>query len=619
MNLNDQQETAASFHTGICSVNAIPGSGKTLCMTTRIAMLINKHGVAPENILGLTFTRSAAQTMRDRLATVLNEETASRVTLSTIHSFCLTLLRNEGKTFEVLSGKEQIIFLRKLIHRSRVRDLSTGMVLREIALAKANLISFSEFLELFDGDKTLAKIGKVYAAYEREKAENLLLDFDDFLLETHALLTKYKKIRRRYQSAYPHLLYDEYQDTTPAQVEVLKLLISEKTLEGKGGSFSVFADDWQGIFSFAGSSISNIINFKKIFPGAKEFILNLNYRSTPQIIRACQNLIQHNERKVEKVLGTENPDGDDVVVLNCSSEEDEALHLVNEIADMTGRRGYDHKDIAILYRANFQSRCVEEFFIEHKIPYHIENGLNFYQRWEVKALLDYLRFIDEPNSDEGDEALRSIINCPNRYIGRAFVRDLETFSLDREKHLYQGLKAMKIEIPYIRKNVRAFIKFMDPLIKDARKLKPAQLLDILRDSLDYDRYITDDEVPSPDDTKIENLDQLKLAAARYSDIGSFLHYTETFREETANDKDGVSLMTIHKSKGVEFRAVFVIGLVDGILPTKKGDKEEERRVTFVGISRARELLYLSHYCTRGGQPAQRSIFVDEILGDDERK
>jgi DNA helicase-2/ATP-dependent DNA helicase PcrA len=612
--LSEEQEVAAQFLDGIAAVVAVPGSGKTRTMMERIGILVKKHGISPENILGLTFTRNAAEEMRNRLVPVLGD-LASRVMLSTIHSFCYFLLRNEGRVFEILSGREQLIFMREVMKKLKVKDLSMGMILREISLAKNNLITVEEFRDLYSGDKTMLKVADIYETYDQEKAKKMLKDFDDLLIEAFRLLNEKEGVREKYKETFKHLLVDEFQDTNPAQMEILKLLIDHK---GAGGSFWICGDDWQAIYGFTGASVGNIVNFRELFPRSEQFILSLNYRSSPQIIRACQNLITHNLRKIEKTLRTDNPDGEDVIVLESSSEQSEALNLVSEIKDLVEGKGYAHKDIAVLYRCNFQSRVVEETFSQHKIPYHIQNGLSFYHRKEVKTLLDYLRVISNPDSDEGDEAVLTILNVPNRYIGRKFLRDLEDFSLKQGVRLYEGLKSMPIELPYIRKNVKDFIGFLDPLIEDSGNLQPAELISLLRTTLDYDRYVTDEDIPSPDDVKIQNLDQLQLAAVRFRDIRSFLDYTETFEDETVSDnKDGVNLMTIHKAKGLEFPVVAVIGLVEGILPSKKGDIEEERRICFVGMSRAMKLLYLSHSLTYLGQPAKKSVFLDEILGTDD--
>jgi DNA helicase-2/ATP-dependent DNA helicase PcrA len=410
---------------------------------------------------------------------------------------------------------------------------------------------------------------------------------------------------------FKHLLVDEFQDTNPAHMEVIRLLLNE---DGQGTSFWVCGDDWQSIYGFNGASVGNILNFKALFPGSQEFILSENYRSTPEILTACQNLISYNQRKIEKVLTTKNSNGDQVMVLESQSEEDEALLLVNEITDLA-ERGFEYKDMAVLYRANFQSRVVEESFSQHEIPYYIENGLNFYQRYEIKVLLDYLRLMLNPESDEGDDALRSILNVPNRYITNKFIQELEGFAAAHDQFLYPALKQMPIPLPYLKRNVKDLIAFLDPLMADIENMSPAELIQVLRETLDYDNYISDDDIPSPDDQKIQNLNQLMLSAIRYDHVADFLEYTDSFQESAvSNDKDGVRLMTIHKSKGLEYSVVFVIGMVEGIMPTKKGDIEEERRICFVGISRAMKLLYLSHSLQYLGQPARKSIFIDEIMG-----
>jgi DNA helicase-2/ATP-dependent DNA helicase PcrA len=456
----------------------------------------------------------------------------------------------------------------------------------------------------------MLKVADIYELYDQDKSKKYLMDFDDLLVESYHLLKDFPDIKAKYAGRYLHLLVDEYQDTNPVQLEILKLLINGSTDDS---SFWICGDDWQSIYSFTGASVGNTLNFERIFEGSKIFILNLNYRSTPQILQACQNLIRHNRRKIEKTLETNNSDGDEVIVLEASSEDGEALNLINEITELV-HQGYAYKDITVLYRANFQSRVIEEVFSQHKIPYHIENGQNFYNRSEVKHLLDYLRVISNPDSEEGNDALKGIVNVPNRYISRKFLTELEEFSDKRKINFYEGLKSITIDLPYVRKNVKEFISFLDPLIDYAPNMSPAEVINLLRTSLDYDRYICDEDIPSPDDVKILNLNQLQLAAARYPDIKSFLQYTDTFQDEMVNDKEGVSLMTIHKAKGLEFPVVFLIGLVEGITPTKKGDIEEERRIVFVGISRAMKLLYISYSHTYMGQACKKSIFVDEIMG-----
>lgn len=615
--LNNAQRKAAEFFNGVCAVIAVPGSGKTLTMTRRIGCLINNHGVAPENILGLTFTRSAAQTMKDRLIPVL-EDMAGRVQLSTIHSFCLKLLKREGITFEILTGKEQIRFVRDIIKKKRFKSLSVGLVLKEISLAKNNLISVEEFFELYDGDKTMLQVAEVFQGYEEAKRNAMFKDFDDLLLDAYNLLANNHKVMEKYRNTFNHLLVDEFQDTTPAQLELIKLLSGDDPDPGgvNNRSLWITGDDWQSIFAFTGASVGNIINFKSIFPTAEEIILDLNYRSTGKILKACQSLISNNVRKIEKTLKTDNGDGDDIVVLDSATEEEEAIVLVHEINDLVERKEALHKDIAILYRCNFQSRVIEEVFSQRKMPYQIENGLKFYDRYEVKCLLDYLRVINGPLSENGDEALANILNVPNRYVSRKFIAELEAYADKKGCHLYDGLKSIRIKLPYVRHAIKDFIQFMNPLIEDKDNLKPAEVIALLRECLDYDHFITEDDMPSPDDLKIQNINQLQMAASKYQDIGSFLSYIETFVDENlGNDKNGVRLMTIHKSKGQEFPIVFVVGLVEGCMPTKKGNIEEERRICFVALSRAMNNLYLSWSRSYLGQPAKKSIFLEEALSN----
>jgi DNA helicase-2/ATP-dependent DNA helicase PcrA len=607
MKLNKEQQEAARFLHGICSVVAVPGSGKTRTMMERIALLVTDHKVPPERILGLTFTRNAAEEMRHRLKPLLGA-IANKVLLSTMHSFCHLLLRNEGYLFEILQGGEQISFLRSIIKKLRYKDLIPGDLLRQISLAKSNLIPAEELKELYTGDPNMERIAKVYEIYELEKKKKMLMDFDDLLVETYRLLLNNDAMREKYKNTFRHVLVDEYQDTNPAQLEILRLLIDQESTDT---SFWVCGDDWQSIYAFTGASIGNVLNFKGMFPQSKECILSVNYRSTPQVLKACQNLIDHNTRKIEKILTTINDDGEEVKIMGAMDEEAEGQMIVNEIIDLTQRRGYQLHDIAILCRSNFQSRVIEEAFLQHKIPYYIENGLNFYKRHEVRVLLDYLRFINDPDSDE---ALRGIINSPNRYIGRSFMDELEEYAEREKLHLYEALKKMFIPLPYVRKNVRELTALLDPLMEDAKKTGPSELIYLLRNGLNYDVYIAEGDVPSPDDSKIANINELQMAANKFRDIKSLLDYAESFKDELSSNKEGVSVMTIHKAKGLEFPIVFVINMLQGIVPNKNGDIEEERRIAFVGLSRAMQVLYLTYSHTYAGRAIKRSQFLDEIQG-----
>ena len=298
--------------------------------------------------------------------------------------------------------------------------------------------------------------------------------------------------------------------------------------------------------------------------------------------------------------------------MECEDEKDEANQVVNEIHDLVNRKGFDYKDIAILYRANFQARVIEEVLVEHDVPYRIENGTSFFEKFEVKGMIDYLRLIRNPESDDADIALKSIANIPNRYVSRAFLNELESFSMQKGLHLYQALRTIKIKVPFLKHNIKGLVKFLNPLIKKANKIGPAEMLKVLRISLDYDQFITQDEIPSADDMRIANLDQLELAASDFEDIASFLEHVDSFQSDEGRDEEGVVLSTVHKSKGLEYPAVFVINMLDGLMPYKNGGMEEERRICFVALSRAMKVLHLSYPKIYFGKPVIPSPFLTEI-------
>lgn len=605
--LNERQLEAVEFRDGCCIVHAIPGSGKTTAVVYRIINLV-KTGIPPESILGLTFTRSAASAMKDKLADVLGDS-ASRVSLSTIHSFCLQFLKREGKAFDLLTGKDQIFFMKKVLKQLKVKDVVPGMAIRDISLAKSNAITVDEFKDLYQGDQLMTKVGEIYSAYETLKEKEMLLDLDDLLFTSYQMLKEDGEVKEKYQQIYRHIIVDEAQDTTPLMQFLLRELVMDC---GKESSFWICGDEMQSIFSFSGSSLGAILQFNRIFDKpATRIVLDINYRSSPEIAKACENLMRHNSRKIDKELKTVKDHGDRVVVMECEDEKDEATQVVNEILDMVNRRDYAYKDIAILYRANFQARVMEEVLSQNEIPYRIESASSFFEKFEVKGLIDYLRLISNPDSDEADIALRNIINIPNRYVSRAFLNELETHSIGKGVHLYQGLRTVPVKVPFLKYNIKGLVKFLNPLIKKASKLAPADVITTIRLALDYDQFITQDEIPSADDMRIANLDQLELAASEFDDIPSFVEHVDSFQGDEGNDESGCVLSTVHKSKGLEYPAVFVINMIDGLMPYKNGVMEEERRICFVALSRAMKVLHLSYPKVYFGKAAKPSIFLNE--------
>ena len=606
LELNEKQRQAAAFTFGTASVIAIPGSGKTATMATRIGNLV-RSGIPPEKILGLTFTRNAAGEMRNKLKPVLLDQ-SYKVTLSTIHSFCHRLLKEEGRTFNMLQGKRQVYLMRKAIKKLDVGQFSAGFALREIGLAKSRLMDWQRFGSLHENDEVMQAVARIYQAYEEAKRKQLLLDFHDLLIEAHGLLKSCNDRCNSYQRAFPHILVDEYQDTNPAQVEILNLLAGKH----EHSSFWVCGDDWQSIFGFNGASVENILSFSDRHPSSKRFILDLNYRSSPQILTACQHLISHNERKIEKTLNTINPAGENIIVLRAVSEEEEAEKIVTEIRDLVESRGYAYQDIAVLYRANSQSRAIEEALSRDDIPYRIESEANFYSRYEVNILLQYLVLIHEPDSFAGTEALSAVINVPGRYVSHGFMEDLEAFAEENELHLYPALKVFPVQAHYLRRNLDEFTTLIDRFNKGQSWVEPVDMVRHIRDELDLDKYLAD-EMDDPIAGALESLDQLQMAIGKYDCLGDFLEYAESVKTNSGNDEEGVTLSTVHKAKGLEFPVVFVIGMIEGVMPNANGDSEEERRIAFVAMSRAMKLLYLSHSMSYLGRAARPSSFITEAF------
>lgn len=609
--LNPEQAIAANFTHGVCSVIAVPGSGKTLTMTHRIANLIRQHGVNPKSILGVTFTNNAAQAMKERLKDILGKQ-ADEVFLKTLHGFCFHLLKQQGLNFSLLNDKEQVWLIKAVLRNLGLRELPAGLVIREISLARNNLLDLEQFSQLHGLDPIMSQVALAWEEYEARKQAKLKLDFDDLLVRVNQLLTDDEQLTQSLRARFPHVMVDEFQDTNPLQFEILRQMVGP--VEGES-SFFVVGDDWQSIYAFTGASVGSILDFSQNFPGCTQFMLSSNYRSTPQILAACRNLIRNNQRQISKTLITDNPPGAPVKVIESSSEETEAQAIADEIEDLVHRQGYAYADIAVLYRANFQSRTMEEAFSQRKLPYRIQNGQCFYQRHEVRVLLDYLRVIDDPHGPEGEESLLRIINFPNRYLSKGFVDNLKDLARRQGIGLYEALGQINPGKRYLKDNLDAFREIIEQCRYKIGWSTAAEMIELLRKSLDYDRHITDQDIPSPDNPLIQNIDQLQMSASRFEDVTSFLAFADSFNEAEVHDVEGVQLMTIHKAKGLEFPVVLLPGLVEGITPTKRGDIEEERRIVFVGISRARQRLYLSHSRTYLGQPVKKSIFIDEIMAE----
>lgn len=606
--LNLQQQDIVKFLNGIAIVVAIPGSGKTRTLTERIIGLV-EGGVAPDNILGVTFTKNAANTMKHRLQAALGLKT-SRLSLSTLHSFCYQVLRAEGALFELLEEPRRLSLLRKTIGKQIGTKPTLELVLSEIRYAKNHLMLPGQYRETVKDDLVLSKVAKIYTEYESTKDQQYWLDFDDLLLDTYLLLATDQEVRRKYCQKYQHILVDEYQDTNPAQLELIKILVNDRA----NRSFFVVGDDAQSIYSFTGASVQNIIGFREVFPTAHTFTMDLNYRSTPQILKACGNLISHNRQRIEKDFRSARPDGDEIIHIKGSSEDDEAARVADEIEAILNRNLFKLSDIAILYRANFQSRPFEEIFLQRHIPYHVEKGRNFFQQRAVRRLLEYLKVINDPLSPEADKCLLKVLNVPDRSFSRRFTSELSDFADKQKISIYEALKTISPPSFNEKTNARQLYQLLDTAHRKVEDLSPTQIIGLLSSLLEYDSYLAESGKSQADESQVALIDQLQISASRFEDLSSFLDYASQFsRRSVANTaKSKVRLMTVHKSKGMEFPVVFLVGLGDGILPMKDADLEEERRIAFVGMSRASSLLHLSYPARYNNREMKASQFLSEI-------
>lgn len=606
--LNNEQLSAVKFDNGIAMVVAIPGSGKTRTLTERIIRLV-EDGVPPDNILGVTFTKNAANTMKQRLQAALGLK-ASRLSLSTLHSLCYQVLCAEGVLFELLDESRRLALLRKIIGKQRGTLPTLELVMTEIRYAKNHLMLSGQYRESVQDDSMLSKLADIYVEYELQKDRQYWFDFDDLLLETYLLLSTDKGVREKYCNRYKHILIDEYQDTNPAQLELIKILVNDRA----NRSFFVVGDDAQSIYSFTGASVQNILGFRETFPTVQTFTLDLNYRSTPQIMKVCGNLISHNRQRLEKDFKSAQPDGEEIVQLKGLSEDNEASKIADEIEAIINRDTYKLSDIAILYRANFQSRPFEEILLQRNIPYHVEKGRNFFQQREVRHFLAYLTVVNKPFSAEADKCLLKILNIPDRSFSKRFARELADFSKRTKISMFEALNVISPPAFYEKINARQLYRLLRTVHQKVEGSSPSRLIAKLRDLLQYDEYIAESSGSLANDSRIANLDQLQMSASRFDDIKSFLNYATQFSRKSpaGNAKNKVRLMTVHKSKGMEFPVVFLVGLADGILPMKDADLEEERRIAFVGMSRASKLLHLSYSTKYNNREVQASQFLSDI-------
>ena len=630
--LNDKQREAVIETEGPCLVIAGAGSGKTKVLTHKIAYLIGEKNVAPWSILAITFTNKAANEMKERIEKLVGD-TAKDIWMGTFHSICVRILRKYidrigfESNFLIFDTSDQRTLVKECLKSMNIDDkmYTDRSVLSEISNAKNEMIEPSAYITKYNGDFRRQKIGEIYSLYQKRLKENNAIDFDDIINYTIKILTENPDVLEYYSSKFKYVLVDEYQDTNKAQFTLVTILASYY------GNITVVGDNDQGIYSFRGADISNILNFEKDFPGTKIIKLEQNYRCTGNILKAANAVIKNNENKYDKKLWTENEEGNLPCIYKGDDEYDEARYIAEQINHLKREEYFQNSDFAILYRMNSQSRVIETILNREDIPYKVIGGLKFYERKEIKDAISYLRLIANPSDNI---SLKRIINEPKRGIGKTSLDNIQEISENIGTSMYEIIKnAEKYDLNRVYANSREFIDLIEELRKKKDELKVSELLTEVLNKSGYTKALELESTVEAE-TRLENLEELMTAAIEFEEeeaieedmLNEFLEGL-TLSSDVDNledDENTVKLMTLHSAKGLEFPTVFLVGMEEGIFPGYKSigeqkELEEERRLFYVGITRAKRYLYLTcaKHRTIFGSTSYNSVsrFVTEIPED----
>ena len=629
--LNEPQRQAVMATDGPLLILAGAGSGKTRVLTHRTAYLIEECGVNPYNIMAITFTNKAAGEMRERIDQMVGYGSES-IWVCTFHSTCVRILRRYidrlgfGTNFTIYDSDDQKTLMKDICKRLEIdtKMYKEKMFLSAISSAKDELIDPIEFETRAAGDYVKRKQAQVYREYQQALKQNNALDFDDLIMKTVELFKLDKEVLASYQDRFRYIMVDEYQDTNTAQFELIRLLAL------KYQNLCVVGDDDQSIYKFRGANIYNILNFEHHFPDATVIKLEQNYRSTQNILDAANAVIANNQGRKEKRLWTDNGAGDRITFEQLDTAAEEADFVARDIARRVRKGEYQYKDCAILYRTNAQSRLFEERFITANIPYKIFGGVNFYARKEVKDLLAYLKTID---NGQDDLAVRRIINIPKRGIGAASINKVALYAQEQEISFYDALCVAE-QVPGLGKaaaKIQPFVLFIQSMKAKAKLLSVA---DLLQEVIETTGYVRELEAEGTDEAeaRIENIDELISKAVDYAEgeeapsLNGFLENVALVADIDSFDEnsDYVVLMTLHSAKGLEFPNVYLAGLEDGLFPSymsitsdnSQAEIEEERRLAYVGITRAKKNLTITSARVRmvrgQTQYGKVSRFVREI-------
>ncbi len=605
--LNPAQRTAAEAIRGPVLILAGPGSGKTRVIAHRVAYLINVCRVSPRRIMAVTFTNKAAREMRERLNRLVSGSVGD-LTLGTFHAICARILRRDGKAigvdpkFVIYDEEDQLSLLKRSIQEVGLdpKQYAPRAIASAISAAKSHMLTPQDYLprsrSYFE-----ELVGRVYERYQQLLAEGNALDFDDLLMKVVLLFRSTPEILARYQSRYQHVLVDEFQDTNLVQYELIR------QIGGKYRNICVVGDPDQSIYSWRFADLRNILSFEKDYPEAKIVFLEQNYRSTQRILETASNVISANQQRKPKELWTNNEEGELTTVVEAYTEMEEAQFVVNEVEHLVTSGEANLSDCAVMYRTNAQSRALEEAFMRYGVPYKLVAGTRFYERREVKDIIAYLRLIQNPNDSI---SLIRVINIPQRGIGQRSLSDLSAWARAKGIPEYQVLKmVMKPEpdeapplIPRVVRAMAGLVKLIEALIASSRKLNLVDLVDLVIERTGYKEYIL--HQPNGEE-RWENVLELRTVAQDYADLkpgeglAAFLEGVTLVSDVDGFDESvaAVTLITLHQAKGLEFPVVFIVGLEEGLLPHFKSfddleQMEEERRLCYVGITRAKRRVYL---------------------------
>ena len=626
--LNPAQREAVETIDGPLLIVAGPGSGKTRVITHRVAYLIKVCGINPHRIMAVTFTNKAAREMAERLEKLLGQ-TAGDLTLGTFHAICARILRQEGKAigldsrFVIYDEEDQLSLIKQSLQELDLdpKQYAPKAIQSAIKYAKSRLLTPADYAEqtsnYFEGI-----VHRVYERYQQSLIRSHGVDFDDLLMRTVQLFDDHPKVLAKYQSRYLHILVDEFQDTNVTQYTLIK------QLAGKHRNVCVVGDPDQSIYSWRFADLRNILSFEKDYPDAKVAFLEQNYRSTKTILDVASSIISVNSRRKPKRLWTENEVGVPISVIETYNEDEEAQFVISEIARLVEQDLVSPGGCAVMYRVNAQSRALEEAFMRYGVPYKLVGGIRFYQRREIKDIIAYLRLIQNPSDSI---SLARIINVPGRGIGQRTLAELSGWAKNQDMPLYAALKLVADKkgpalTPRANYALKSFFDLIDELITRSQELSLTGLLDAVLEGTGYKGHILNEE---DGEERWENVQELYTVARDYNELSpaealaAFLEKASLYSDtDELNEKvEATTLITLHQAKGLEFPVVFIVGMEEGLLPHRRSledpdELEEERRLCYVGVTRAQRQVYLLHTYRRslfgGSSATQRSRFLQDI-------